>query len=110
MDADLDLPERVALYFREENGDGGDCVEACFTADAQVRDEGALIRGHDAIRRWKQAARARYRYRVEPLAATRTGDVLQVRARVTGNFPGGAVELDYAITLEDGRIATLQIG
>lgn len=110
MNADLDLPERVALYFREEEGDDVDGIDECFTPDAQVRDEGALIRGRDAIRAWKRAAKARYRYRVEPLSATPTGDGLQVRARVMGDFPGSPVELDYAITLEDGRIAALEIG
>jgi len=109
MNTDLDLPERVALYFREEEGDGVDGIDECFAPDAQVRDEGELIRGRDAIRAWKRAAKSRYRYRVEPLAATRTGDSLQVRARVAGDFPGSPVELDYAITLEDGRIASLEI-
>lgn len=104
-----DLPERVARYFREEHPDGADCIDACFAPDAQVRDEGRTIRGHDAIRAWKREARARYRYTVRPLSATREGDTLRVRARVEGDFPGSPVELEYAIALANGRIASLEI-
>jgi len=108
MDID-NLPHAVALYLRYENDDGADGVEQCFAPDAQVRDEGETMRGWEAIKAWKRSAKARYRYRVEPLSARRTADALIVRVRTTGNFPGSPVELDHVIGLDGERIAMLEI-
>lgn len=105
----LELPEPIARYLQEENGDRVDGVEHVFTADAEVRDEGRVIHGWEAIRVWKSAAKARYRYRVEPLSAERQGDVFHLRVRVSGTFPGSPVELDYTVTLAGDRIAALEI-
>lgn len=110
MDPTLDLPERVALYLREEGGDGVDLIGECFTADARVIDEGKTHHGWGEIRAWKRAAKARYRYRIEPLSVNRDGDVLRLRVRVEGDFAGSPIELGYAITVADGRIAVLEIG
>lgn len=35
---------------------------------------------------------------------------LDVKVRVTGDFPGSPVVLDYRIALSDGRIAELRVG
>lgn len=110
MNQELPLPERVALYLRQENTDDAGAVEQVFAQDAEVRDEGRTIHGWEAIRAWKRSAKERYRYRVEPLSVEWRGDnALHLRVRVTGDFPGSPAELDYAITLADGRIATLEI-
>ncbi|HBK47174.1 MAG TPA: polyketide cyclase [Xanthomonadaceae bacterium] len=107
---DIDLPEPVAVYLEEENSDGVDAIARCFAADAVVRDEGRTISGIAAIQAWKRAAKARYRYRVEPLAARRNGDTVSVRVRTHGDFPGSPVEMDYTIGLAGDRIASLEIG
>lgn len=105
----LPLPAPVALYLQQENTDDVGAVEQVFAPDAEVRDEGATIRGWDAIRAWKRSAKERYRYRIEPLSAAWHDDALHLRVRVAGDFPGSPADLDYAITLADGRIATLEI-
>lgn len=104
----LDLPDSIARYLHAENS-GEDVVAEVFAPDAEVRDEREVHRGHAAIRAWKASARARYRYGVESLSAQRQGDRVALRVRVAGNFPGSPVELDYAIALADGLIATLEI-
>ena len=104
-----ELPRAVALYLEAENSDRLDAIDECFAEDAQVRDEGQVFRGRDAIRTWKGAAKARYRYQVQPLSAQEQDGTWQVRVQVTGSFPGSPVELDYAIALQDGRIASLEI-
>lgn len=105
----LPLPAPVALYLRQENTDEVGAVEQVFAPDAEVRDEGRTIRGWDAIRAWKISAKQRYRYAVEPLSAEWRGDALHLRVRVAGDFPGSPAGLDYAVTLSEGRIATLEI-
>lgn len=106
----IELPEPITRYLQAENSDHVDAIERDFTADAEVRDEGRVMRGRDAIRAWKIVAKARYRYRVELLSAQRQGDVFQLRVRVSGTFPGSPAELGYALTLDGDRIATLEIG
>ncbi len=108
MPIDIELPECVSRYLREENTDAG-ALEHCFAADAQVRDEGRVLRGRKAIGEWKRDAKARYRYSIEPLSARRDGDRIMVRVLTTGDFPGSPLKMDYDIAVADGLIATLEI-
>jgi hypothetical protein len=101
-------PALVAYFSAEDTADV-EALERCFTADAVVRDEGRVMRGLDAIKAWKSAAQAKYKYRVEPLSASRAGAVETVLARVTGSFPGSPIELTYTFGLVDDRIASLEI-
>nr|WP_306673706.1 nuclear transport factor 2 family protein [Tahibacter caeni] len=81
----------------------------CFTADAEVRDEGRTIHGVDAIVEWKRASRARYDYRVHPQSVARRGDTVTMQARVSGSFKGSPVDLTYRFELRDDRISKLEI-
>ena len=66
-------------------------------------------RGRDAIRAWKRAADAKYKYVFEPLDASVGEKTVKLRARLTGNFPGSPVELDHTFTLANGKITSLDI-
>ena len=103
------LPPAVAAYLAAEKVKDADALAQCFADDAVVHDEGHDHRGRDAIRSWKRAADAKYRFVLEPLDASASGDGVKVRARLTGNFPGSPVELDHNFTLSDGKIASLEI-
>lgn len=105
----VELPKAIALYLQAENSDDVDRIGQVFSADAEVRDEGRVIRGWEEIGAWKRAAKARYRYRIEPLHAQEHDGTWRLRVRVAGNFPGSPVELDYAIVLAGDRIASLEI-
>jgi len=74
-----------------------------------VKDEGRTYVGVDAIKAWKAAASAAYTYTVEPFALDEKGSSQVVRSRVTGNFPGSPVDLQYHFRLERGLIASLEI-
>jgi hypothetical protein len=43
------------------------------------------------------------------LTAKAQGNGLLLTVRVSGSFPGSPVDLDYAITLRDGKISSLKI-
>lgn len=105
----IDLPTPIAIYLAAERNADTDVLAQCFAPDAVVHDEGQTIRGLDAIKSWKQAAQAKYRYTVEPLDATRYGESVRMRARLTGQFPGSPIEVVYTFTLAGDRIAALQI-
>ncbi|MFC4729217.1 nuclear transport factor 2 family protein [Coralloluteibacterium thermophilus] len=105
----LQLPDPIATFFAIDDDSDATAVAACFTPDAEVRDEGETHRGGDAILAWRRAARRKYAFRAEPRELRQDGDILTVRAQVTGDFPGSPAMLDHVFTLRDGRIAALEI-
>ena len=106
----IDLPEPVAVYIAAENRGDPRLLEQCFAADAVVRDEGQTIEGLAAIKRWKAETKKKYRHTVEPLALVRKGDKTVVTNRLTGNFPGSPIELQFVFKLDGDKIASLEIG
>ena len=106
----VQLPESIASFFEVSNGARVPALEQCFTENAVVQDENQTHQGHDAIRRWLREARRKYAYTVEPLDVVQRDSTVKVRARVSGNFPGGPVELNHVFRLTEGRIEFLEIG
>jgi hypothetical protein len=104
----IDLPAPVAAYFPADPT-GAEAVARCFTDVAVVIDERQEYRGRTAIARWKAAASTKFRYTVERLGVHATEDQTTVTGRVTGDFPGSPVELQYHFTLEADKIARLEI-
>lgn len=83
---------------------------AAFAPDAIVADEGHRHVGHAAIDTWWRDVNAKYQAVAEPLEVNVKGDAHQVRAKVTGQFPGSPITLTFAFRMEDDRIAALEIG
>jgi ketosteroid isomerase-like protein len=104
----IDLPAPVAAYFAADTT-GAEAVAQCFTDGAVVIDERQEHRGRTAIARWKAEASTKFRYTVERLGVHVSGDQTMVIGRVTGDFPGSPVELQYHFTVEGDKIALLEI-
>ena len=105
----LDAPEPIAAYLAAEEAKDADALSRCFTEDGTVRDEGQDYHGRDSIRQWKQAADAKYRYVLRTVNTQTFGDLVTVRARLSGEFPGSPVELDHIFKLSNDKIASLEI-
>jgi len=105
----LDMPEPVAQYLAAEEAKDADSLSRCFAEDGTVHDEGQDYHGRDSIRQWKQAADAKYRYVLQTVSVQTFGDLVTVRARLTGEFPGSPVELDHVFKLSNGKITSLEI-
>jgi hypothetical protein len=105
---DLGLPEPIAAYFEADRRDGR-AVARCFTTDGMVVDEGRTHAGFAAIEAWKTAASTQFPYITEPFALEKKDHKYIVTSRVTGDFPGSPVNLQYTFTLERGKIASLEI-
>jgi ketosteroid isomerase-like protein len=104
-----ELPRPVAAYLAADKAKDTATLASYFTDDALVHDEERDYRGLDAIRVWKQEAQAKYRYVMEPLDVSVTDETVNLRARLTGDFPGSPVEVDYTFTLANDKIASLEI-
>ena len=104
----LNLPEPIAAYFDADQRDG-EAVARCFTERAVVEDEGQSHSGHAAIKAWKTAASGKYSYTSEPFSQAQEEGRTIVKTRLTGNFPGSPVDLQFVFRLERGKIAHLEI-
>jgi hypothetical protein len=105
----MSLPRPIVTYLAAEKAKDPDKLALCFADDALVHDEDRDYRGLDAIRSWKREADAKYRFVMEPLDASVRENIVTLRARLTGAFPGSPVELDFTFTLANDKITSLEI-
>jgi SnoaL-like domain len=105
----LNVPEPVAGLLAAEEAEDADVLSRCFTEDGTVHDEGRDYHGRTSIQQWKKEVDAKYRYLLQPVNAQTHGDKVVLRARLTGEFPGSPVDLDYIFKLSNDKIASLEI-
>jgi hypothetical protein len=103
------LPTPIATYIAAENSGEAADLAKCFAENAIVRDEDRTIEGLAGIEKWKAETKKKYRHTIEPLAATQKDDQIIVTNRLTGNFPGSPIELEFVFTLDRDKIASLEI-
>jgi hypothetical protein len=103
----MKLHPSIRAYF---DADSATPLDA-FAPDAIVADEGHRHVGHAAIDAWWREAQARYQAVAEPLEVNaKEDDAHEVRAKVTGQFPGSPITLTFAFRMKGDRIAALTIG
>jgi len=100
-----DLPTPIGAANRGET----EALAQCFAESAVVRDEGKTIQGLAAIRKWIVETKQKYQHTIEPLASTQKDGKTIVTNRLTGNFPGSPIELEFVFTLDGDEIAALEI-
>jgi ketosteroid isomerase-like protein len=103
------LPKPIAIYIAAENRGDTEALAQCFAEDAAVRDEGQTIEGLAAIKKWKAETKKKYQHTIEPLACAQKDGKTVVTNRLTGNFPGSPIELEFVFTLDGNKIASLDI-
>lgn len=106
----MQLPEPIRAYLHADQENDAKAVVAAFAADAVVRDEGQTHVGRTAIEKWWRDAKAKYQHTVEPVGSDQSGDVVNVSAKVTGDFPGSPATLVFAFGCRAGQITRLDIG
>ena len=105
----VDLPKPIAIYIAAENRGDTEALAQCFAENAMVRDENQIVEGLDAIKKWKAETKKKYQHTIEPLACTQKDGKTVVTNRLTGNFPGSPIELEFVFTLDGNKIAALDI-
>ncbi len=103
------LPPSLVAYLNSEATTDVESLANCFASDAVVHDEGRAIRGLDAIKVWKKDAKTKYHYTVKPLDAVQDQATVTMRARLSGKFPGGPIQVTYRFVLVNDKIALLEI-
>ena len=104
----MNLPKPIAVYLAADEGNG-EAFSLCFAEHAVVKDEGQTYTGLAAIKQWKADAKKKYRYTIETLACVHKAGKTVVTNRLTGNFPGSPVDLQFVFELENDLIMSLEI-
>jgi hypothetical protein len=105
----IPLQRPIDLYLKTENSGDVDALSECFVSNATVRDEGHTYQGLAAIRRWKADTKKKYQNTVEPLASAHKDGKTIVTNRLTGNFPGGPIDIQFIFGLDGDKIVSLEI-
>jgi hypothetical protein len=103
------LPKPIARYVSAENSGNTKLFDECFADDAVVRDESETHKGLAAIKEWKAETKRKYQHTVEPLHVVEQEGRFIITNRLTGNFPGSPIELDFVFTIQDDKIVSLEI-
>lgn len=103
------LPKPIALYVSAENSGNTKLFDECFAEDAVVRDESETHKGLAAIKEWKAETKRKYQHTVDPLRIAEQNGKFVLTNRLTGNFPGSPIELDFVFTIQDDEIVSLEI-
>jgi SnoaL-like protein len=109
MNLPVDLPAPIGTYIAAENRGDTEALAQCFVEHAVVRDEGKTIEGLAAIKQWKAETKKKYQHTVEPLASTQKDGKTIVTSRLTGNFPGSPIDVQFIFALEGNKIGSLEI-
>ena len=105
----VDLPIPIAIYIAAANRGEKEAMAQCFTESAVVRDEGKTIEGLAAIKKWMVETKQKYQHTIQPLGTVQKDGRTVVTNRLTGNFPGSPIELEFVFTLDRDKIAALEI-
>jgi hypothetical protein len=105
----IQLPDPIERYVQIANSGTPEAVPECFAADAIVRDEGQTYEGVAAIRNWMTATKKKYGHTVVPLQLAERGGQSVLKARLTGNFPGSPITVNFSFVLAGGKICSLEI-
>jgi hypothetical protein len=105
----IHLPLPIDVYVKAENSGDFESLSECFAPDATVRDESRTYKGLAAIKEWKAATKKKYNHTVAPLEISHRDGKTVLKAKLSGNFPGSPVTLEFSFVLEHGQIASLEI-
>ena len=105
----MNLPSPIQTFFDADQRHDGEALINVFTSDALVKDEGRSYPGRQAIDAWWRASKIKYQHVTEPLEAAEKGDVMKVRARVSGQFPSSPATLIFAFRIKGDQITSLDI-
>ena len=105
----MHLPPPIDLYVKIENSGDVGALSECFTSNATVRDEGQTHVGLATIKEWKAETKKKYNHTIAPLELAHRDGKTVLKARLTGNFPGSPVTLEFSFVLAHGKIASLEI-
>jgi ketosteroid isomerase-like protein len=103
------LPTTIQAFIEAHDARDADRALAQLSPQAVITDVGESFAGEEALRRFITEAGAEFTYTDEITGVARDGDVCVVTHHLEGDFPGGEADLDYRFSLDNDRIARVDI-
>ena len=105
-----DLPEVVASYLRAHVNQDFTTAMTYLPEDVTVIDNGEVLEGREETFRVFDKSANDYEVETTLISTSQPGDgVWEVDTHLSGNFPGGEVDLRMIFTLASGVIQKLEI-
>ena len=105
----LELPIPIAAYVAANGRLDVDGMLKPFAADAVIRDNGVLFRGHAELRRLFEDGVVAVKAIFTPNTARHEGGHVVVEGPAHGDFPGSPIRFTYRFTLDNNVITSLEI-
>ena len=105
----LELPIPIAAYVAANARLDVDGMLEPFAADAVLRDNGALLRGHAELRRLFEDGVVAVKAIFTPDTVRYEGGQVVVEGPAHGDFPGSPIRFTYRFTLDNNVITALEI-
>lgn len=105
----LELPSPIAAYVAANARLDVDGMLRPFTADAVLRDNGAVLRGQPELRRLFEEAVVAVKAIFTPDALRHEEGHVVVEGPAHGDFKGSPIRFTYRFTLENDAITALEI-
>ncbi|TLP45941.1 MULTISPECIES: nuclear transport factor 2 family protein [Cohaesibacter] len=99
------VPIAVLRYFAARSPQA---VVNCFSDDGTAMDEGNMYHGKAEILQWREAA-SKIQFEEEILSSRQDGSQTIVSCRLTGDFKGSPVNLDFCFELDGDQVSRLEI-
>jgi hypothetical protein len=105
----ITLPPLLTALVAAHNAHDVTAFAACFSEDAVVRDEGQVHFGRTAIHDWFEDVSRKYAPTLHVAELTTQDGEPVLHGKVSGNFPGSPLDMDYYLAVEDREIVALKI-
>lgn len=103
----MNLPKVITDLVKAQDHFDSTAYTRCFTETAVVFDEGKTYHGKIEIENWIDKANKEFQATMKPLDYSETKQ--ELKAEVSGNFPGSPIILTYHYEFENGFIQSLKI-
>ena len=105
----IELPIPIAAYVAANARLDVDGMLKPFAADAVLRDNGVLFRGHAELRRLFEEGVVAVKAIFTPDTVRHEGGHVVVEGPAHGDFPGSPIRFTYRFTLDNNVITALEI-
>lgn len=103
----MNLPKVISDLVNAQDNFDSTAYANCFTETAVVFDEGKIHNGKKEIKKWIEKANKEYQVTMKPIDYSEIKQ--ELKAEISGNFPGSPVVLTYHYRFENGLIQSLKI-
>lgn len=105
----MNLPEVIQDLVKAQNNFDSSAFANCFSETAIVFDEGRNYTSKTEIKNWIEKSSKEYNTAMKPLEFEGDNEKGNLKAEVSGTFPGSPLILTYNLTFKGKHIESLKI-